>query len=267
VGLLGNYSVLSKTMGTSLGGIVSSGDLANWNKSGVMRNRARGVNGRQVSIPLGFTNQGAWFYPATVGGMALRADGDGQLSANLLPSRNMQVNFIGQGDLTAFAGLVVSMICAMAGSGTLVANCSGALNMATTFTGSGGLAAGVSALAAMTATMAGTGGLAAAIAAYGEMEIDITVTGAGLSVSNVGAAVWDALATLSNNPGSMGELLNQVSAGGLSPTQQALLEEIHRRLGLDALAPLTTTPTSIVAGDIDLVLTGDGETTTTVTRQ
>ena len=56
-------------------------------------------------------------------------------------------------------------------------------------------------------------------------------------------------------------------SGGLSPTQAAQIAEIHRRLGLDAAAPLTTTPTSILAGDIEMVITGDGETTSTVTRQ
>jgi hypothetical protein len=57
------------------------------------------------------------------------------------------------------------------------------------------------------------------------------------------------------------------SGGGLSPSEAAMIAEIHRRLGLDALAPLTTTPTSIVAGDIAMTITGDGETTSTVTRQ
>jgi hypothetical protein len=90
---------------------------------------------------------------------------------------------------------------------------------------------------------------------------------AGLTADGIATSVWAALAASNDVSGSMGELLNQVGAGGLSPTQQALLEEIHRRLGLDALAPLTTTPTSISAGNIDMTITGDGETTSTVTRQ
>lgn len=46
----------------------------------------------------------------------------------------------------------------------------------------------------------------------------------------------------------------------------APLEELHRLQGLKASAPMTVTPTTRVAGDISLVLTGDGVTTTTVTR-
>jgi hypothetical protein len=63
------------------------------------------------------------------------------------------------------------------------------------------------------------------------------------------------------------EIRTVATGGGLSPEQSAKIAEIHRRLGLDAAAPLTTTPTSIIAGDLDLVITGDGETTSTVTRQ
>jgi hypothetical protein len=42
--------------------------------------------------------------------------------------------------------------------------------------------------------------------------------------------------------------------------------EFHKIQGLDASAPMTVTPSSRVAGDITLAITGDGETTSTVTR-
>lgn len=47
---------------------------------------------------------------------------------------------------------------------------------------------------------------------------------------------------------------------------QTLADELHKIQGLDAANPMTVTPTTRVAGDIDLDITGDGETTTTVTR-
>jgi hypothetical protein len=212
--LIGNFSVLHKSPTRSLGGTVTSGDAAAWNKPGLLRSRADGFVQRQVSIPLGFSNEGAWFYPRTAGGMVLRGDGDGTLNANLFPSRNMAVNLTGQGDLSGVAGLVISMLCAMTGSGTLTANCSGALNMSANFTGQGGLQAGIAGIASMVSNMAGSGGLQAAIAAYGNMSIDITVTGAGLSTANVGAAVWSALAATNNDPATMGALLNASGAGG-----------------------------------------------------
>jgi hypothetical protein len=46
-----------------------------------------------------------------------------------------------------------------------------------------------------------------------------------------------------------------------------MIDELHRLQGLQESAPLQITPTSRQAGDIDLEITGDGETSATVTRQ
>lgn len=51
-----------------------------------------------------------------------------------------------------------------------------------------------------------------------------------------------------------------------SPAAQAKIDELHRIAGLDASAPMTVTPTTRVAGAISLEITGDLETTATVTR-
>lgn len=48
---------------------------------------------------------------------------------------------------------------------------------------------------------------------------------------------------------------------------QTLVEEIHRLRGLDAANPVTHTPNQIVAGDIEIELTGDGISSSTSTRQ
>lgn len=45
-----------------------------------------------------------------------------------------------------------------------------------------------------------------------------------------------------------------------------LLVEIHKILGLDATAPMTVTPASRTAGNISQTISGDGVTSTTVTR-
>ncbi len=46
----------------------------------------------------------------------------------------------------------------------------------------------------------------------------------------------------------------------------AIVEEVWRRHGLDVANPMTVTPTSIVAGSISQTISGDGESSTTVTR-
>jgi len=44
------------------------------------------------------------------------------------------------------------------------------------------------------------------------------------------------------------------------------VDELHKSQGLDVSNPMTVTPTSRVAGTINQVISGDGETTSTVTR-
>ena len=45
-----------------------------------------------------------------------------------------------------------------------------------------------------------------------------------------------------------------------------MYEQIYRLEGLNSDAPMTVTPSSRVAGDINLAITGDGVTSSTVTR-
>jgi hypothetical protein len=52
----------------------------------------------------------------------------------------------------------------------------------------------------------------AVIRAYGDMTVDIVVTGSGLTTANVGPAVWAALASQNNDPGTMGEKLNDAGS-------------------------------------------------------
>ena len=58
-----------------------------------------------------------------------------------------------------------------------------------------------------------------------------------------------------------------VSTGsGLSTDQATQLDELHKLQGLDASNPMTVTPTSREAGSISQTISGDGSTTSTVTR-
>lgn len=45
------------------------------------------------------------------------------------------------------------------------------------------------------------------------------------------------------------------------------VDELHKIAGLDAASPMTVTPTSRAAGGVSQVISGDGQNTTTVTRQ
>lgn len=159
--------------------------------------------------------------PILVGEMSLRSDGKGVLATTLIPTRPMSIDFTGAGDLDATAGLVVSMLIAMTGGGSMTAAIEGRLNASVDFSGSGDLTANVQALGNMVVALLGAGDLDATIAAFGDMTIDIVVTGTGLSTANVGQAVWAALAAANNDPGTMGEKLNDAGAAA-NPWTDAL---------------------------------------------
>jgi len=61
-------------------------------------------------------------------------------------------------------------------------------------------------------------------------------------------------------------LISVTSGSGLSAEQATMLEELYKLQGLSAGDPMTVTTTSRTAGDISQTISGDGVTTTTVTR-
>ena len=76
-----------------------------------------------------------------------------------------------------------------------------------------------------------------------------------------------------------GDLVLHATAIGADPTDLVMfimeqvpqdifnvVDELHKIQGLDISNPMTVTPTTRDAGSIHLDITGDGETTTTVTR-
>lgn len=131
-----------------------------------------------------------------------------------------------------------------------------------TLTGAGGLTIVVP-LDPQVATMTlnGSGDL------RGRLLLEAGVEETTLTADAVARAVWAAVATANDLPGTMGELLNASGAGGLSPSQATMLLELWRMRGLDPTAPVTVTVTSETAGTIQLEISGDGQTTSTLTRQ
>lgn len=200
--------------------------------------------------PPGYYLSRVYHPPIIVGEMSLRTDGEGDLSADLIPTRPMTIDFTGAGDFAATAGLIVSMLCAMTGSGSMTATITGLLNASVDFTGDGDMAAAVHGIADMVVDMLGAGDLDATISAYGNMELDIVVTGTGLTTANVGQAVWSALAASNNDAGTMGEKLND--AGSASNPWTEVLES-----GMTA-AEILRVILSGVAGDCEVTDNGNG---------
>lgn len=239
----------------------------------------------QRAIPVGSYPSGTFYPPQEAGQMSFRPVGEGVLTGSLQSDIQMLINLTGSSNFNADLGSVISMLCAMTGSGTLSADILGIINGTVNFTGSGDLAADIKGIANAAIDLTGEGNLEAIIAAYGNMSIDIVVTGTGLSTANVGQAVWTAILNqFDDDPesaaakllaaGSAGDPWSTslpasytgAQAGKLLDQIQTLVDELHKIQGLDADNPMTVTPDNRTAGTINLDITGDGETSTTVTR-
>lgn len=173
-------------------------------------------NGGYVSVPDGRSPEYSWVMPQKAGRVSSRNEitGGGTLSATLLSVRLMEAAFDGEGELTAFGGLVVQMLAGITGSGTISnADAKAFLAMVAAFTGSGALAATATGFAELITNLTGSGTLDdSVISGIAELTADLVVTGAGLTTANVGGAVWSALAALNNAAGTMGEKLNDAGS-------------------------------------------------------
>lgn len=156
--------------------------------------------------------------------------------------------------------------------------------MASDLAGSGDLTAALSLIAFVVSELTGSGTTGGTLRGDVGLSADIS-SSSTLSPENLAAAVWNSIAASFNTAGTMGAKMNSAAsagdpwatalpgsylsteAGGILAQIQTLVDELHKIQGLDAANPMTVTPTSRTAGSIDLEITGDGETSTTVARQ
>lgn len=187
---------------------------------GVLNNFAAGqgtISGVTVkaSLPDGYRHPASWKLPKKSGGLSTHNAilGSGSFAGAGAMGLNAEATLSGAGSLSGVGALIISMVAALSGSGTISSATARAyLNLAASLSGSGDMAGAIKAIGHLSAILDGGGDATATIRATGTMEAGIVVTGTGLSTSNVGAAVWAAIAEANNTPGSMGQKLN--AAGG-----------------------------------------------------
>jgi hypothetical protein len=213
--LLGNYTVFAKSPASFRSGTTVSDMPSNYNKSGSMRNRSLSMS-PYTAIPNGYTPPYCWSMAQKSGGMAsyVRVLGDGDVTfANLAGGLNAVAPLSGSGDITnAALALIVSAVAAITGLGGLTADITGKLEATAALAGSGDLTAALGAIAEIVGALTGSGDLDGTMTAQASMSADINVTGDLLTTANVASAIWGALASAFNDPGTMGNALN--SAGG-----------------------------------------------------
>jgi hypothetical protein len=176
-----------------------------------------------------------WVLSPKAGGLSSvnEINGDGELTITSLSlGKALASTIAGSGTLdNASLSLVTSMAAAIAGSGTLSASMKGVVNVACTLAGSGDLSGAMGALAYCVATLAGTGSISSDMRGKLYMQASIYVNQSQAEVEDF----WNATASQNNNPGTMGEKLNDAGSASNpwadtssygAGTKGALLEQI-----------------------------------------
>jgi len=210
--------------------------------------------------------------------------GAGAMTSAMAMGLAAQSALTGSGTITGSLSLIIQLACAILGEGDIEASLVGKLEMASALAGEGDLTASLNLIAFVVSAITGSGTISGTFKGNASLSADIS-SSSTLSPENLAAAVWNSIAASFNTAGTMGNKMNSAAsagdpwatalpgsylsteAGGILAQIQTLVDELHKIQGLDASNPMTVTPTTRVAGSIDLEITGDGETTTTVTRQ
>lgn len=189
----------------------------------------------------------------------------------------------GSGTIAGSLSLIIQLACNILASGTISASLVGKLEMASALAGEGDLTASLNLIAFVISELIGDGTIEGTFKGNASLSADIS-SSSTLSPENLAAAVWNSIAASFNTAGTMGAKLNAASAagdpwgaalpgsylsteaGGILAQIQTLVDELHQLEGLKDGAPMTVTPTNRTVGTINLDITGDGETSTTVTR-
>lgn len=194
-----------------------------------------------------------------------------------------ECDITGSGDITGSLSLVIQLACDILASGTISASLVGKLEMASALAGSGDLTSSLGLIAFVVSELTGSGTVSGTFFGTASLEADIS-SSSTLSPENLAAAVWNSIAASFNTAGTMGNKMNSAAsagdpwattlpasylsteAGGILSQIQTLVDELHKIQGLSDGNPMTVTPTNRIVGTINLDITGDGETSTTVTR-
>lgn len=196
--LIGNYSVLAKDPGRSIGGgaIGLGNNRSDFNKSSQARGAFAGSEWEPKSgVPDGYRPPYSWVLPIKAGALSARNNivGSGDASISMAGGVNGTATLTGAGSLTGVGALIISMAASLSGSGTISsATLQAFLNLAASLAGEGDLSGLVTAIGHHTAALSGSGTATATATALGTLAAAITVTGDLLTSANIAAAILDA---------------------------------------------------------------------------
>lgn len=235
--LLGNRTVLNKSAatfrnGTATAGAYAANSLSNYNQNGRNRNiycnAGEQTINRANAVPLGYTHPYNWVMPQKSGGMASFKHLSASLSEalNIAGGKNAESSLSAAIALTnADMGLIVSLIASLSASISVTdAQLAAVLEMvANSLSATGTLnAPTLGAIADVLASLSASATLSSGSMANspGFMTSDITPY-TELSPQTLASALLNAILADFNDPGSVGEALNNVGAAG-NPWDAAL---------------------------------------------
>jgi hypothetical protein len=227
VALLGNRTVLHKSAaifrnGTSTAGAYVAGTINNFTKSGPNRNIfANNIINKANAVPMGYTHPYNFVMPQKNGGMASfkYLSALASSTADLAGGKNAESSISATMTLSdANMGLIVSAIANLSASVSVTnAELAAVLDMvANLISASGTLTPPtLGAIAGVLADLVASGTISSASMndSIGYMTSEITPY-TELSPESLAAAVLNAILANYNDPGSVGEALNNVGASG-----------------------------------------------------
>lgn len=213
--LLGNYTPLSANPGRCITHAIPN--PYKWRSSGNMYSFYTGDHvvvdeTEKSSFNNGYIPPYSWVLAPVAGGLASinEMNGSGDLAiSSLALGKALDSALSGSGVIsTAALSLITSMASTIAGSGTLSAAMVGVVNMACSLAGSGNISAAMGALAYCVGSLVGTGSISSDLRGKLSMAADIFVNQSQAEVEDF----WNATASQNNNPGTMGEKLNDAGS-------------------------------------------------------
>lgn len=142
-------------------------------------------------------------------------NGEADLNAYIVQGINLSSTLGGTATFNANLSLIVSLAAALVGTGNITAaGLVGTVGLAAGLTGTGNLSAGLNLITSMSSVITATGGLTANLKGTLSLEADIYVNQSEATVQQIVEGVWNALTSVYNNPGTMGEAMSAAGSAG-----------------------------------------------------
>lgn len=198
--------------------LVASGAMAYGGIGGARLNRfVSDTYSQKSSVPDGY-GASTPFPALTPGGASVKLSGAGGVDASAILALELMAMLGGEGGIDAAGGLIVNLLATLAGSGGITsAQMQAFLSLVATISGAGGVIATGAGIGSLLSELIGSGGAAGVATGLGSMGANLRGYG-DLTPEGLRDAVWSAIASQYDEPGSMGQKLNNSASGGVDYT-------------------------------------------------